>query len=223
MAVDDEQLTFERLFDLLRTEKNLPSLQKLPDSFFSDVITYLGAKLEMAKRSATSEVGQYDHAIQQLRNARKIVQEIYDRREKKIIALALSKSRTNNAIVDTSNLLLEEMSLYSNLVTTLSQFRNGIVDSVIDLKKPFSENQELLAQVKTRKVVEAESFTEKYLEEQEKRIDRNQNTFKVIVDIPEFMAPNMEMMGPFKAGESISLSSDVARVLLSNKQIKSDE
>jgi DNA replication initiation complex subunit (GINS family) len=220
---DEEQLTFERLFDLLRTEKNLPSLQKLPDSFYKDSITYLSAKMDMAKRSSPEQIGQYDHAIQQLRNARKIIEEIYDRREKKIMALAISKSRTSSSIVDTSNLLLEEMSLYSSLVTTLGQFRGGILQAVLELKQPFSQNPELLANVKSRKILDAETFSENYVHDQDSRLSKDNYMYVTLLDIPEFMAPNMEMMGPFKKGEKIKLADDVAKVLLANKQIRSDE
>ena len=101
-----EQLTFERLFDLLRIEKGQQSLQRLPENYFVDLITYLSAKAEQARHAPKSDLGSLDIAVQQLRNARKMINEIYDRREKKIISLALTKSRTESHIVDSSHLLL---------------------------------------------------------------------------------------------------------------------
>ena len=232
--MDDEQLTFERLFDLLRAEKGSASLQKLPDSYFSQVITYLSAKVALAKNSATSEVGAYDHSLQQLRNARKIIQEIYDRREKKIIALATSKSRTSDHITDTSTLLLEEMSLYSSLVNLLSFFRKGVITSVCDLQKPFADNPEglqikqygvqraAIARPKTDSTVKKEESTSKSEQKSAKVTDQIEK-FLVLEDIPECMAPNMQMIGPFKKGEVISLDAKVSVILLKNKQIEPQE
>lgn len=144
-----EQLTFEKLFDILRTEKSNVALQRLPDSFYDDVIGYLEAKTALVKQDA--EIGDFDMAMQQLRNARKVVQEIYDRREKKIISLALSKSRTADSVTDTSSMLEEELQFYTSVVQLFSEYRVGILQEILALKRPFGS---------AAKVIVAEDYSD---------------------------------------------------------------
>ncbi|MEW5897081.1 MAG: hypothetical protein AB1668_05285 [Nanoarchaeota archaeon] len=125
------KITLETLYDILRTEKKMGDLQKLEYSFFLDVINYLKEKQALLeRRNAGSELfaaGERQKLEYELRSIKRIVKEIYEKREKKIIDIALNKSRTNSDIIDTSAMLPEEKGLYSLFLETLDFFRESIL------------------------------------------------------------------------------------------------
>jgi DNA replication initiation complex subunit (GINS family) len=67
----------------------------------------------------------------QLNNVRKILADLYDRREKKIMSLAVNKSITNSHIIDTSNLLDSEKKMYGQLLGLLNHYRHTCFFSVL--------------------------------------------------------------------------------------------
>ena len=105
-------ITYETLFELLRREKNREELQKLDETFFNDVVTYLKEQKEFLNEQKTKQdlfaVEELKKAEIQEENIRKILRELYEKREKKMISLALDASRTSSSIIDTSVLLEEE-------------------------------------------------------------------------------------------------------------------
>ena len=113
-------ITYETLFDILRAEKEKNELQKLDPSFFQHVVDYLKEKLSILEgREGQSELFSAEERRKtriQLENIQKILKELYERREKKIVNLALDKSKTKSSLIDTSALLKEEYSLFNLLV-----------------------------------------------------------------------------------------------------------
>ncbi|MBI4144548.1 DNA replication complex GINS family protein [Candidatus Woesearchaeota archaeon] len=128
--VGDVVITFETIFDTVRREKELFELQKLDKSFFSDTSFYLAEKLRMLE--AGDDVVR-EHLIIQVANIKKLIHELYFRREKKIVDIAINKSRTN-AVIDTSNMLPDERRLYEGLVGILSTFRTSFVDGMLNAR-----------------------------------------------------------------------------------------
>ena len=112
MGADDQKevlVTFETLYDALRKEKVREDLQNLPKHFFNDVLVYLREK-QQAYDETQGKLDLFSSAERekltvQLQNIRRILKELYDRREKKIVDIAINKSRTQSNIIDTSNML----------------------------------------------------------------------------------------------------------------------
>ena len=76
-------ISYETLFELLRREKEREALQKLNDSFFEDVVNYINEKKKsLAENESSSSFGERDKIDQQIRNIKKILKELYERREK---------------------------------------------------------------------------------------------------------------------------------------------
>ena len=63
-------------------------------------------------------------------NAKRILRELYDRRERKIVTLAMHRSRTDATVVDISALLPEERILFDALVDLLSQTREQVFAAI---------------------------------------------------------------------------------------------
>jgi DNA replication initiation complex subunit (GINS family) len=131
-------LTYETLYELLRREKEHDELQKLDPEFFSNVLHYIQEKQKLFDEASRQvdifSISERDKLMNQLSNIRRLVKELYDRRERKILEMALNKSRTNSAIIDTSNLLEEERQLFSHAAEVLQGFRQGLLQNVLELK-----------------------------------------------------------------------------------------
>ena len=110
-------ITYETLFELLRLEKSREDLQKLDQTFYEDVAVYIVEKRELLKKeieSSSMGFGVEETRIE-LENVRKILKDLYDRRERKIVTLALNKSKTAMTIVNTSAMLAVEKGFFDSL------------------------------------------------------------------------------------------------------------
>ncbi|MBW2964872.1 hypothetical protein KY363_05440 [Candidatus Woesearchaeota archaeon] len=140
MAEKDVVITYETLFELLRIEKNREDLQKLDERFFDDVLKYLNdkkAKFDSKEsQSVLFAADEKERARLELENIRKILKELYDKREKKIISTALNNARTGVAVVNTSSMLPSERMLFDAVSAVLSEFRTNILFRLAGCEQP---------------------------------------------------------------------------------------
>lgn len=133
-------ISYEVLYDILRSEKTQFQLQKLHPSFFSQVLRYLENQLLQIQQSKYKtdlfSSTQRSKAEMQMHNAKRILREIYEKRERKIIDMALNKSKTNVAIIDTESLLEEERAFFEALVILFNRYREGVLNNIFQLKHP---------------------------------------------------------------------------------------
>ena len=80
-------ITYDLLFDILKIEKSREDLQKLDENFYSDIVNYLSSKDSIIENPNTP-IRERELTKIQLSNVKKLLIELYDRREKKIINLA---------------------------------------------------------------------------------------------------------------------------------------
>ena len=115
-------ITYETLFELLQREKERTDLQKLEPTFFNDVIGYIKDKKKIieAKNDSMFANEERRKTERQLENIYKIIKELYERREKKIISIALDRSRTKSSLIDTTALLKEEKVVFDALTGLLA-------------------------------------------------------------------------------------------------------
>ncbi len=133
-------ITYETLYEILRSEKNKEELCELDEVFNANVLEYLREKTRILEEASSKNdifsLDEKDNTQVQLQNIRKIIREIYERREKKIINMALNKSRTNSDIIDTSNLLNPEQKFFQTLTGLFDKFRLGILAQILSLQEP---------------------------------------------------------------------------------------
>jgi DNA replication initiation complex subunit (GINS family) len=188
-------ITYETLFEIFRREKNRGELQKLDDAFLRNVITYLIQKKNIIERQSaqTTLFSEEDriNAEKQAYNIKKIIRDIYERREKKIIDMALNKSRTQSLLVDDSALLKEERVFYNEIVRILDRHRHDILMKLLNAEMP-----------------------EITIEEAKKESPR-EISLKFVEDTPEFVGPEMEMLGPFAKDDTATFPAQIASILLS--------
>ena len=198
-------ITYETLFELLRREKNRDDLQELQVTFFKEVIEYLGERQRMFDETSHKEdlfsATEREKTMTQLGNVKKIVKELYDRREKKIISMALNKSRTGSNIIDTSKLLAEESKFYNTLVAALNNYREGVLMNVLSLKEP------LIEEIKSA-APEAEK------KEEGKADEKLIKMLRFLNPIPKFVGKELEVYGPFEEDDMASLPTAIADLLI---------
>ncbi len=136
----DIKITLETLYDILRNEKKKDDLQQLDESFFIDVVSYLREKnvlLEMKKEDDDIfAAGEKDKLEYELRSIKRILKEIYEKREKKIIDIALNRSKTGSDIIDTSAMLREEKKFYEEMLLGLDRYRKGVLINLFNARLP---------------------------------------------------------------------------------------
>lgn len=116
---DNDLLTFEQLRKIQSQENQQDTLQELDDSFFGKVRDYLDRKKRM---------GSYQHDREYV-NARHIVEDIIDSRQKKILRLAFLAS-TSPLRVD--NLLHEEEPFFDKVRESVTEHRKQLEDKVFE-------------------------------------------------------------------------------------------
>lgn len=211
-------ITYETLFDYLREERNNVQLQKLPDAFFEDVVDYLVAKESSLNALKDSGSLTYDNSAMQYRNAKRIIEDIYERREKKIISIALNKSRTKSQLIDTSALLSEEKIFFNKLCDILDYYRDELIGAVFSKKLPNLRGiDDALAKKATRKPVELEKPAEKseVVEDESIAEEKPDIAVKFTQYVDKFVGPDLEILGPFNEGDIVKLPANVVEVILS--------
>jgi DNA replication initiation complex subunit (GINS family) len=136
----DINITYETLYELLRTEKNREDLQELSSEFYNDVIIYINKNKDMLDEAIAKDANdeEVEARVRQLKNIKNLMKEIYERREKKILNLAISKSRTKSENIDSDLLLPPERELYEQLVKTLDLFRSEVLMKTLGGNTPYN-------------------------------------------------------------------------------------
>ena len=167
MEAKEINITYETLFEILKREKDMTDLQKLDPNFFNDFIEYLNEKKKLLKKDdALFSYDEKKKVEKQIDNARRIIKEIYERREKKIINIALIKSRAKSNVVDTSTFLENEKRFFDEIVKVLDDFRGKNIDNIIrgiPISEAKLENKELESNVKIEESKQANTKLVRFL------------------------------------------------------------
>lgn len=133
-------ITYETLFDFLRKEKGNEGIQKLPENFYEDVMNYLKDKFaileESKKKQDSFSLADHEKTSEDVLSIRKILKELYNRREKKIVKVALDTAMINVPIADTDSMLDYEIELFNKTVKLFKQFRSRVLMQLLDAKEP---------------------------------------------------------------------------------------
>lgn len=240
----DIRITYETLFDLLRREKNREELQSIDKDFYEQVLAYLMEKKEaITKKGDELFVSAEREKLKiQFQNIRRIIKELFERREKKIITMAVSRVRTGSDVIDTSALLPSEKEFFEEQLTLLSKYKENVLNNILHLKE-FNNGNEKKEESKTPAGAdeeEAETATEakeEVKEESEKKEEvttkeKNKETVaagaeperqeetdnlkkvKILDSIPKFVGLQGEVIGPFNEGDQAELEPAIADLLV---------
>lgn len=217
---EEVNISYEVLFELLRREKNREELQKLPADFYANVLTFIHQKQK--NLTEATEEKESEKARNELSSTKKVVADLFERREKKIIFLALNKVRTQSAIMDASAILKEEKHFFDKLTHLLAEFRIDVLShvntsSLLEFVKPPLKAEE-------KKVVhEEKNYFEKKPEHpqlQQATTDPQKKKVKFISPVPKFLGKNMEVYGPYEQEQIVEFPENIANILIKKGKVE---
>jgi DNA replication initiation complex subunit (GINS family) len=106
-------LTYETIRKLVIEEKNSPKLIELPDNFFQDIKAYIENKAKVSE-------GKED--VWELDNSKRMLQDLLDAREGKLVKLALIYVRAG---VTPGKIMPEEKAFFDSLVENIRNFQDS--------------------------------------------------------------------------------------------------
>jgi DNA replication initiation complex subunit (GINS family) len=118
--MSEKQDPYTELFDSAQKEKNNPNLLPLEKDFYN-LMHEAALEKEKNNQARIAE------------NMRRLIKEIYEKRERKIINMALDKSRTKTFLIDTTALLEEEKEMFESFAVVFDKFRNSKFKPVLSV------------------------------------------------------------------------------------------
>jgi DNA replication initiation complex subunit (GINS family) len=123
----EETITFELIRRIQREEQRTQKLSKLPVDFYDNVQQYLESKRKMSNRKTALE----------LKNAERLVEDIFNRRERKVLNNVLIAARTG---IRAENMTDEEKEFFNSMLSVVKERRNLLSS----LKEKEGEQQSLI-------------------------------------------------------------------------------
>lgn len=114
-----ETITFELIRKIQREERDSPQLTKLPENFFEKVSAYLEQKRKMEKEDRKVSL--------EVKNIERLVENIFDIRERKILNQAIITVRTR---IPPQNMNEEEEKFFEEIVKILKERREKFFESL---------------------------------------------------------------------------------------------
>lgn len=134
-------INYDKLTSINRAERDNFGLQELGENFIEEFSAYLDSKKQLLKEAEkeqdalSREVAQKSRV--EIENAQKIFDEIFERREKKIINQALLSMKTDAKVVDTGKMLEHERNLFDSSMKIIKKSREFVsVYQSKSLKRP---------------------------------------------------------------------------------------
>jgi len=122
--MNEDEMSYKTLRKIQQMEKNFPGLAELHPDYYNALSEYL-TKLEnrLSEESSSQKKMILGDEIQ---NIKKIVTNIYEQREKKILLAAISKARGGNP--DVKNLEIMEKNLFDSILNLMLQSRRQLLE-----------------------------------------------------------------------------------------------
>ena len=191
-------LSFEELREVHRKERSSPGILSLAPEFWKDVATYIHGKMENYEELRGGSSRFTDKVLtkfeRELRNAARVIVELYALRERKILMLAWSEVATNET-TETRPLTPEEKKFFSRMVSVMRGVRVEILDKAL-----------------------AGEMTE--VKEEKSKEEAGKVKVEVLEDVQAFMGTDLNLYGPYSAGYKVELPEKYAKLLLDKGKVK---
>lgn len=203
-------LTFETLYDILMREKQREELVPIDPQFFQNVILYLKEKISIweriSKETDVFSLGERDKIEAEIKNTRKVLKDIYERREKKIIGLAVNKSRIGHGL-EADHLLEVEKKFFDALVGVLDSYRHGILFNLLNMNAPHVEEKKVVVEISGSETVEPRKQEQKEL-----------LMVRFVHAVPKFIGNDLAVYGPFDEDDVANIPREAAQILITKKR-----
>lgn len=197
-------ITYETLYEVLRLEKYRAELQKLDDSFFEKLTKYLEEKKAILLSSETKDSMFASQTViktrKQIENIQKLIKELYEKRESKIIQMAMYASRMDAQPAEITALLKDEKDMYDSVVEQLNCFRSGVLYNLMNAKKP--------------KITKPKSIKMDEMPQEGNKLVRFTQA------VPQFVGEDMNVYGPFESEDIANLPIIISEILIKNNKVE---
>ncbi|NQU98686.1 DNA replication complex GINS family protein [Candidatus Woesearchaeota archaeon] len=245
--MNEVKITYETLFDLLRREKDREELQELDETFYSDVLVYLNQKQSMLEKNGAQSglfgASEEEKTRIQIQNIKKIVKELYEVRERKIIRIAVNKSKTGSTLTNTTAMLPTEKTFFNEVLEVLNSNRDSVLKNVLffengeirvtpkpapvdEKKEDEPPKEEVSEEVEKEEEEKEEPETEPVEKEEEVKQEEAGDDYdekvkvKFTGEVPKFLGKKLEVYGPFKEGDEAEVPRIIANILINKGKVE---
>ena len=187
------EINYEELRRIQRLEKNTSKLVEVEPDFFNSLNEFMKKEktdyIELLKNPGSMKVNNY-------LNLKKLVEEIYELREKKVLMKALLASR-DNEISGIENMASEEKKLFEKISSILAEQR-------CVLNEIFAEKQ---VNFENKLIKSCDSIAN----------DLNNLSVKMLKEVPSFVGPDSNEYGPFQESQLVELPYKIAKLFIERK------
>ncbi|MEM0493278.1 MAG: hypothetical protein QXS02_04940 [Candidatus Thermoplasmatota archaeon] len=212
--MEKDKITYKTLRHIQETEKNSPSISKIDNQFYYNVNLYLNSLQESLEKEKNPE--RLKILNNEIQNIKKLVINIYEQREKKIVHAALSASRGGKP--DIRNLIEPERRLYDNITNFILSSREEILRTSKDEEVIDNKKEEIKIDTKEEEN-KKDDLSKKKEDEIEKKQPSTNPIVQVLTDIPSFVGTDMKTY-TLKKDDILSLPRDMSDQLIKRKVIK---
>lgn len=193
------EINYKILREIQKIEEENSILTKIDESLYKKTSDYIN---ELDKRYKSEKNEQKKLIIKnEINNTNRIIKNIYEIREKKILLSLVTKARGGKP--DLKNLVTSEEFLFNSILKLMIQSRNKIIESKNVKKDLIDEN------INTPKNIEHESNN---------NISSNIKIVMVQENIPEFVGIDGRRYN-LKKGDVITISKETSDLLLKRKVV----
>jgi DNA replication initiation complex subunit (GINS family) len=211
LFMEEDDITYKTLRKIQQAEKNSPQITKINKDFYHDVNSFLHKleqRLEQEKKPQKQML-----LAEECQNIEKIIRNIYEQREKKIMLAAISRARGGNPSINT--LLHEEKTFFDELYHNIVSFRDRIlkVDEKTEDEQSKFASESHVEQQKDATTITEQKKEDKQLEKKEPNINP---ILRIVEDIPSFVGTDNKTY-TLHQKDIVSLPKDMAKMLLDKK------
>ena len=202
MGEESSTITFQSIYDMARKEKTSEEIQELHPDVFKQLTSYLKTKIQIYKNSKNRGLNpnELEKMKVQIVSVRKLIKELYERRERKILHLAINKSRTKSDIIDDSTLLNEEKLIFDDVTEILDKYRQDILLNLVNARLPFGKKEETKP-IENKEETKSETMLIRFTS-----------------SVPKFLGLKEEIYGPFEPGDTASIPNEIAEVIIKRER-----
>lgn len=216
-----EILTYDELRRIQQNERDDKGLQKLDKNFMEKLKEYINEKRNLiAEKENEDNIFSKEMKMKlknELDNTFKIIEEIYGRRERKILNEALLSARIPDRVPDYSKMLDFEEKIFDEILEILKKYRKEILEKT--LKEESIEKESKIEKIEIKEKEEKKEEVKAPIEPNKKieeKISEKNKLIKIISFIPSFIWIDGKTYGPFKEEDIINIDQEIADILINS-------
>ena len=207
-------ITYENLYEVVRKEKSSDALQKLNSNVISQMTDYLRTKIQVYKEAKQKNLPDLEKIRTQVLSARRLIKNLYELRERKIVNLSVTKSRAKSNLEEEENLLDYEKQLLGELCNNITKLRKTVLLNLLNAKTPGSEAEPNKNTQESKPVQNVEEKKLADVSKEESKQEVKTVMIRFTNNVPKFLGKQMEVYGPFKPGDIANLDIDIVNILI---------